>query len=198
MAKLISIVFHPFYILLLGVFIFFNTHTYLNFSYSDQLKLVVYFTLFINTIVIPIGLSWYLTAKGHISSIHMLELSDRRLIYFIGFILYLSTLFLLNGFGVPRAIYQYTFGATLTIGILFIFAFLNRKYSAHLAALGGLSGALIMLAWKLNSSFTDMIFTVIILAGIVAWSRIKMQAHTETEVYIGFLIGFFAQVFIFI
>lgn len=148
--------------------------------------------------LLPVAFAWYLSSRGHIKNILMDDISDRKIIYFISFIFYLATLFVLSGLNVPAAIYKYAFGATLTIGVLFVLTLVQKKLSAHLAAIGGLFGALVMLSMRLQTDFMILIYTMIILAGIVGMSRIYMGAHKSNEVYLGFLLGFFSQVFIFI
>ncbi|HAW52144.1 MAG TPA: hypothetical protein DCX54_07435 [Flavobacteriales bacterium] len=197
MFKLISFLFHPFSFLLLGTFILFNTHTYINFSYSNELKLLVYAVIFLNTMLLPVLISWYWSKKGRISSILMEQIADRKKIYLITFGFYLATLFVLSSFGVPVVIYKYALGAGLTVGALFILAMLNKKLSAHLSAIGGLCGALVMLSFRLQTDLLTLIAVFVILAGIIATARIQVKAHNESEVYLGFLLGFFTQVFIF-
>lgn len=126
------------------------------------------------------------------------EIDDRKLMYFFTFLIYLLTLFVLSGFGVPSAIYKYAFGAALTVGALFVLALLRKKLSAHLSALGGMVGALVMISLKLHTDFLSLICVILVLSGIVGMARMKMKAHSETEVYLGFLLGFLAQVFIFL
>jgi hypothetical protein len=197
MSRIITLLFHPFSFLFLGVLILFNTNTYINFSYPDSLKLMVYLVLFVNTMILPVVFAWYLASKGHITSIAMDDISDRKLIYFFSFILYLATLFVLSGFNVPGVIYKYAFGATLTVGCMFVFALARKKLSAHLSALGGLCGALIMISIKIHTDFLALICVLVLLSGIVGMARIQLNAHKENEIYWGFLIGFFAQIFVF-
>lgn len=158
---------------------------------------MVYLVLVVNTMLVPVLFAWYLTSKGYVSSIMMDDVNDRKLMYFFTFLLYLITLFVLSGFSVPSAIYKYAFGGTLTIGILFILALFRKKVSAHLSALGGLAGAMIMLSIRLHTDFLALICVVFILSGIVAMSRLTLKAHSEKEVYVGFIIGLLSQILIF-
>ena len=171
-SYIISAITHPFSLLLVGVFIVFKTNTYINFSYPDELKLIVYSMIAINTMALPVFFAWYLTAKGHVKSIAMDDITDRKLMYFFTFLLYIITQFILSTLEVPAVVYKFSFGATLTIGMLFVFALFRQKISAHMSGLGGL-------------------------VGFLAMARMKMKAHREREIYIGFLLGFFSQVFLF-
>ena len=158
---------------------------------------MVYLVLFVNTMVIPVAFAWYMSSKGLISSIEMDDIADRKLMYFFTFLLYLVTLFVLSGFNVPSYVYKYAFGATLTVGVLFVFALVRKKLSAHLSAIGGMAGALVMISIKLHTDFLTLICVMILLGGLVGMSRLKLKAHREHEIYWGFLIGFFSQIFIF-
>ena len=197
MFKLISFLFHPFSFLLLGTFILFNTSTYINFSYSNELKLLVYAVIFLNTMVLPVIIAWYMSKKGSISSILMDKLTDRKKIYLITFGFYVTTLFVLSNFGIPAVIYKYIFGASLTVAVLFVLAMLGKKLSAHLSAIGGLCGAMVMISLRLQTDLLTLIAVFILLGGLIGMARIQVNAHKEYEVYWGFLLGFFTQVFIF-
>ena len=85
----------------------------------------------------------------------------------------------------------------MAVGSLFVFALVRKKLSAHLTGIGGLVGTLVMLSIKLHTDFLALICVLIVLSGIIGMSRIKLEAHNENEVYLGFLLGFFSQVFIF-
>jgi hypothetical protein len=159
--------------------------------------MLVYGVIFLNTMLLPVIIAWYWSKKGRISSILMEQIADRKKIYLITFGFYLATLFVLSSFGVPTIVYKYTLGAGLTVGALFIFALLNKKLSAHLAAVGGLCGALVMLSFRLQTDLLTLIAVFILLAGVIGSARIQVKAHNESEVYLGFLLGFCTQVFIF-
>ena len=86
----------------------------------------------------------------------------------------------------------------MTVGTMFVLALLRKKLSAHLAAIGGLAGALVMLSIRLHTDFLILICFMVLLAGISGMSRLALRAHKENEIYWGFLLGFFAQIFIYI
>ena len=197
MFKFISFLFHPFSFFLLGTMILFNTNSYVNFSFSDELKIRIYILIVMNTMIFPGLIVWYLSKRNIVESIYLEKISDRKIVYIINFSFYVVTLFLLSSLNVPSVIYKFAFGCTMVIGLLFVFALLNRKYSAHLAAIGGLVGALVMKSNELNTDFIGLIFVLLILGGIVGMSRLMLNAHKEQEIYLGFLIGLFSQILIF-
>ena len=197
MSKLLSFLFHPFYFVLLGIFIFFNTNTYINFGYSRDLKLFIYAVVFLNTMLLPTLIGAYLNNRGQITSIHLDTIRDRKIMYVITFAFYVATLFVLTSFNVPTVVYRFALGASLTVAALFVLALFNKKVSAHMSAIGGICGSLVMLTVRLQTDFLNLIFVFFLLAGIVGAARIEVGAHREREVYLGFLLGFLAQVFIF-
>ena len=125
------------------------------------------------------------------------DITDRKLMYFFTFRLYIITQFILSTLEVPAVVYKFSFGATLTIGMLFVFALFRQKISAHMSGLGGLVGFLAMLSVRLHTNLLALICILFVLTGIAAMARMKMKAHREREIYIGFLLGFFSQVFLF-
>jgi len=177
--------------------ILFNTNSYVNFSFSDELKTRIYILIVINTMLIPGLIVWYLSKRGIIESIYLNKISDRKIVYVINFSFYVASLFLLSSLNVPSVIYKFAFGCTMVIGILFVFTLINKKFSAHMAAIGGLIGVLVMKSNELNTDFLSLIFVLLILGGIVGMSRMMVKAHKENELYWGFLIGMCSQFLIF-
>ncbi|MEQ8522634.1 MAG: hypothetical protein RIC15_10825 [Vicingaceae bacterium] len=197
MFKLLSFLFHPFYFLLLGVFVLYTSPTYINFSTLKQIKILVYSVILLNTMVLPALIAGYLNRRGRITSLYLESINDRKLMYLITFGFYLATLFILSSFKINIYVFRFTLGASLTVAALFILALFQKKVSAHLSAIGGLCGALVMLSIKLPADFLNLIVVFILLAGLIGTARIHEKAHKENEVYWGFLLGFFIQIFIF-
>ena len=68
------------------------------------------------------------------------------------------------------------------------------KISLHMLAFGGLVGVLFSLHFLYGKMINILIVSVLI-SGILGVSRIKEQAHNNIQVYTGFIIGFFVEVY---
>ncbi len=64
-------------------------------------------------------------------------------------------------------------------------------------AIGGTIGFLMAIGLEYNWLFPQIILPMIFLAGIIGYSRLKLNAHTPAQVYIGFLTGWMVMFFAF-
>jgi hypothetical protein len=128
-------------------------------------------------------------------SIKDLELNERRerfVPYLITAAYYLFAFYLLKDFPAPsgmlRIIRVFMLGAT---GSVVIASIVNRfwKISAHSIAQGGVCGTLLTLCLLLPSPPLNTLYLSIFISGLVGWSRLKLQAHSPAQIYIGFGLG---------
>ena len=82
----------------------------------------------------------------------------------------------------------------LLIYILFVF---KIKTSIHLLSLGITTGFFFILNSLYNENLIVFVSCTLVLSGLLASSRLHLRAHKQNEVYIGFIIGFFAPIFVF-
>ena len=62
--------------------------------------------------------------------------------------------------------------------------------------IGGLIGALIAISLKMEVYVTQYIVLALIAAGLVGSSRLVLKAHTQAQLYVGFLLGLVCQVMV--
>ena len=65
------------------------------------------------------------------------------------------------------------------------------KMSMHMAAIGGVCGFLLVWGLKYYGDVRSSLMLFLILAGILATSRLYLKKHTPMQVYLGFLFGLF-------
>ena len=84
-------------------------------------------------------------------------------------------------------------GAMITL-LLVIIINSRIKISAHVAGIAGLVGIYIGLA-STSIILPEMIllYGLIMLSGIVAASRLSLNAHNSVEIYLGALLGFSSE-----
>lgn len=150
--------------------------------------------IFLGTFVFPVNAIFIFQKllKKDIS-VYMQKKEDRRLPLLIAAIFVLLTFYLFSykfGYRAPHLIRGYLLGSSSSI-ILASIINVRFKISLHAMGLGGLTGLLFFLQ---GSAFMDMrgiIAAWLILCGIVCWARLYLEAHTLTQIYAGFLAGFF-------
>lgn len=196
LASFFSYMMHPIFMPLLSVYLLFQLPSYINFRLSPAYFNAIYICVSFNLIVVPLSLSLYLKRSGQIQSLRMEHVEERVIPYGITAFFYLMTYFLFMQIKFPDLYLSIFLAATFAVFILFILALFKQKVSAHLTGIGGICGLLIVTnqALEINTILILMIF--ILLAGILGASRLKLNAHTASQVFWGFLIGLFTQLLV--
>jgi hypothetical protein len=93
-------------------------------------------------------------------------------------------------------LYFYFVGLVIASVTILLLLFLKIKASIHLMGMGSLLMFLLALSihFEINITFAIAIFTIC--TGLVATSRLFMQAHSRAELLIGFLVGFCSQLLV--
>lgn len=195
-ANFFSYLLHPIFMPLLSVFILFELPNYINLRFSPEYFNAVYLCVAFNLIIIPLSLSFYLKRNGMIQSLKMESIAERILPYSITSIFYLITYFLFTQIQFPPLYLAIFLAASGSVVCLLIFAFFKQKVSAHLTGLGGICGLLVVVNQVLGMD-TILLFTIfLILSGILAAARLKLNAHNGFQVLSGFLLGLGTQLLI--
>jgi len=71
---------------------------------------------------------------------------------------------------------------------------LKWKVSAHMTGIGGLLGALISTSILLEVDLISYVILSIFVSGLIASSRLILNAHTPLQLIAGFFLGFGCQV----
>lgn len=192
-ARVISMVFTPFYLPLVGLtaLFFFSYLKLLPLSYKlIVLALVYMFTILIPTILIHL----YRRYQGW----NPIELGvkERRMVpYIISIISYFTCFYLMEMLHIPHFM-----GGILVAALIIqvICALINVwwKISTHSAAIGGVAGALLGFAELFNFNPLWHFCLVIVLGGCVGTSRMILRQHVLSQIVAGFLIGLVTAYFI--
>ena len=207
-AKVISIIFHPLFVLTYMLWILLVTNPYM-FGYSKSSEAdVLVLMVFLTSAFIPLVAVGLMKGLGWIESLQMADKQERIGPYIVTGILYLSLyMHLVKSNAFPRAFHVATLGAIIA---LFVAFFVNnfQKISIHALAMGGIvsmtvlckryySGEVFSVTvpglGSLQLSTMIMLYAVILIAGLVCTSRLILKRHSVREVYAGFIVGFFAQ-----
>lgn len=191
-ARVVSMVFTPFYLPIVGLALLFI------FSYMSMLplsyKLSVLTLVYICTILLP---SYLIHAYRRYQGWSLLDLGqkERRMVpYIISIICYFACYYLMNMVHMPYFMSRILMAALL---IQIVCAIINVwwKISTHTAAIGGVAGA--VLAFSVLFSFDPVWWfcLTLLLAGILGSSRMILMQHSLSQVVAGFLVGFFCGLF---
>lgn len=185
-ARLMSMIFTPFYLPIVGLIALFI------FSYMSLLpmmyKLVMLAMVYLLTVVAPsLLIHLYRLCQGWTS--HELGRKERRLVpYIISIVCYFACFFWMEFRNTPRVI---SIIVVVALTIQMVCALINIwwKISTHTAAIGGVAGGLV--SYSIAFSFNPLwwLCFVLILAGAVGTARMILRQHSLSQVVTGFLVG---------
>ena len=187
-ARIVSMVFTPFYLPMVGLIALF-IFSYLNlfpWQYKLSVLVVVYvFTIFLPTFLIHL----YRRYQGW-SPIE-LGMKERRVVpYVISILCYFGCYYFLVAVHVSHVIGGIVLVA-LAVQVLCALINVWWKISTHTAAIGGVAGALVAFSFKFAFNPIWWLCLVLLLAGMVGTARMILRQHSLSEVVVGFLTGFF-------
>ncbi|HBH50225.1 MAG TPA: hypothetical protein DDX98_16385 [Bacteroidales bacterium] len=187
-AKLVSYLFHPAFMPLLGIFIIFNSGIYAS-SLPWEAERYTYLIIALFSVLLPFSILPVFYYWRLIASIELKERKQRILPLSVSTLcLILMHLFISRIIPI-KLITSYTFAiAALAIFLLFLNMFF--KVSMHLLGVGGITGliAALTVLYQIRPFF--MLVSIILISGLLASARIQLKAHTQFEVIAGYVVGF--------
>ena len=196
-ARIVSLLFTPFYLPLIGVL------ALLFFSYLSlfpwQVKVVILALIYLSTLLLPTFLI-HLYRKYQGWTPLQMGLKERRMVpYIISILCYFGCYYVVNICHMPHPISSILVVAVL-IQVLCASINVWWKISTHTTGLGGVAGSLLAFAAMFNFDPTWWLCLVLFLAGMVGSSRMILRQHTLPQVvtgfFLGLLCGFFVIIFV--
>lgn len=185
-AKVLSVLFTPFYLPILGLLILFI------FSYLSLLpltyKLFLLLMFYLFTVFLPTALIRFYRRYQGWTLIDLGSRERRAIPYVISIFSYLLCYYIMAATHVPHFMGSILIAA-LVIQVACAIINLFIKISTHTAAIGGVTGAL--LAFSVIFSFNPVwwLCIVLLLAGMVGTSRMILRQHSLRQVVLGYLAG---------
>ncbi len=186
-AQVISILFHPLLIPTLGFLLLLNSNFYFALL-PWSVKKFMLLTVFLSTCILP-ALSILVLSMSPKFDLNMEKSTDRILPLLISSVFYYLGYLILERVQV-YPVYNLFLIASILVQISLIVVSLKWKISAHSAAIGGLIGGVSTLSFRLHENAIMILSLLIIVAGLVATSRLILLKHTKSQVYAGFTLGF--------
>ncbi|WP_428664545.1 hypothetical protein [Runella sp.] len=201
-AQAVSALFHPLLMptLLLGL-LFFAAPDVLG---VDVLTPTIRITLLgfvsMTTFVVPALGIYYLYRAKYIKSLHLDELADRKLPYFLTTLFYAFATYFFSFSLPPLSEIAPEIGIVLgsiTVSIAMVgLISLFWKISAHSVGIGGMLGAVLGIVVKFgHANLLYSIIALILMTGFLISARLKLNAHTPAQVAAGLLLGISISLF---
>lgn len=187
-AKFISVILHPMFIITWAMLVMFNLNAYFVLIVPEQLRWTIILLVFGNTALLPFLLIWIMARKNLVSSLQLPFREERTWPYLIFAIFYASTYFLMRNIGLPQLYYLFIAGGLATI-VLATLINLFWKISIHMIGIGGLTGGFLILSYRSLINEPILIIILLLLSGLVGFARLQSNTHSPAQVYVGYVLG---------
>lgn len=131
-----------------------------------------------------------------ISSFHLSTLEERKfpllLLTFLAILLgrMLFKLAIVNDLAI------YFMAGGLALLLTYWFLWLGFKVSIHTLGVGGFIGFVLQLSYSYHQNYLPVLAVLFLVFGVIGNARIKLKAHSFTEVVLGLLLGVLSQVLV--
>jgi hypothetical protein len=188
LAKIVSGVFHPLFMPLYGLIILLTAPTFLHYL-PVYVKNIVFLILLVNNVLIPLALLPFFRYRNVISSYNIEEKSERVMPLLTASILYCTTSFIVFRYQIPFFLKSFIF-ATSILSILVLMINFWWKISIHSVGAGAITATVFVLSLKMHTPLLWYLIAVVLASGLILTSRLRLNSHNPSQVWVGFLLGF--------
>ena len=195
-AQIISYIAHPLCIPMLGLLIISNSGTYAA-DLDQKFTNFIYTSVFVLTFLMPVAfIPFYLYAKM-IRNIQFTGQRERLIPLYITLVFYLVAYFMVRKLPVSSVYQRFLFASCISVLLVLTISYF-WKISAHLVGWGGLTGLIASLSLHFHTDLMIFLIIALILSGITAFARLRLNAHNQSQVYSGFLLGILTVLMVFL
>ncbi|WP_289664472.1 hypothetical protein [Flavobacterium panacagri] len=161
--------------------------------FSTQEKYFVLLQILVINVIVPILFYLLLKSTGHVKTIMLSQTSERTIPLILQCFLYI--LLVKRSIVIIRypELHFFFLGALFSAILALVFALFKIKASLHMVAICGFAIFVIGLNIHLQMHNPYWPALLILLSGVVASSRLEMNAHTSREILIGLFVGIMPQ-----
>ncbi len=187
-TQLISLIFHPIFIPVMGLFVIFNSGTMFSFIPS-QIKNFTYIIVFLSTFVLPLSMLPLLKFQRVISNYSLKDRRERILPMILSTIFFFMGLYILRK--VPMTIFMQSFFLAMIVIVLSV-ALISFKWkiSMHMSAIGAFTALIAILILRYSSEIFWGLVLAVFFSGVLGCARLYLGRHNPTQVYAGYIWGF--------
>ena len=188
--KFISYFFHPINFPIVGTILYFLLIPEYIFKPQEHIIITI---ILIGTYLFPLFLLILLKYFKMIDSYHMVSIEERK----FPTLLFISISFILGNWLYKSTIVDllslFYFGYGLVLIFSYLMLYYKLKISLHTAAIGGLIGFLFYFSYYYKLNLIIILSLLFLISGLIASSRLRLQAHNSSEVLLGFILGISSQ-----
>lgn len=163
---------------------------------SNQHKIIILLLVFIGTYFIPILLLYILKQMKMITNFHLSSIEERKFPLLLFSILAILLGRMLFKITIVNDLAVYFVAGGIALLLIYWFLWLGLKVSIHTLGIGGFIGFMIHLSYSYQQNYLPAIAILFLIFGVIGNARIKLKAHSLTEVFIGLLLGVLVQLLV--
>ena len=186
-SLIISILFHPMLMPLLGIFLIFQSGTHISYM-PFEAKRVIYIIVLITSCILPLSVLPLLYQLKIIKSFRMETARERFIPILLTAFFYYMGYLLLRKMGVPSMIDKFILATLIAIVSASAISYF-WKISIHTVGIGGIMGALIALSLRYGIDMTIWTILLLIASALTASARLHLGDHNPLQVYAGYFCG---------
>lgn len=180
----VSVIFHPLFAVTFGVL--FIMGVLLPGLNQSLIMLMLFCTAY--TVAMPlvfVGVAWKL---GFVTQLKMRKRRER--VYALAITAVCTYIFshALGGWHAPITMRVFVLGASIMMTVAALLAMFSH-ISLHTIGWGGLTALVSYLSFSYSNLSAALALTVLV-SGLVATARLRLDEHTPSQVYAGFIVGF--------
>jgi membrane-associated phospholipid phosphatase len=188
--KAITLIFQPLLMPTFGMMILMNMTFFV--GLPPLWRWISIIGTFIFTAVLPAIPILMMLRKGEINDLFISKKEQRTMPYLISFLAYVFwSMFMWRTLQFPMFIVAMGIGSAISIIAITVIN-LKWKISAHLGGVGGLTGAVFGVCYRMAINPLPFLIAILAISALVALARMELKAHTPGQVLAGFVVGFLA------
>lgn len=186
-ARIVSYVFHPVLMPLLGILVIFNSGIYAA-EIPFQFKRFVYALVILCYIALPLAFLSALYLFKIVSRITLDQRQERILPLVLTTLSFYLGYYLLSRYSPIKLVNVFLFASVMVV-LASLLVSLFWKISLHTTGTGGLVGLLLSLSFIYSADLMLYLSIALVIAGIVGTSRMALRTHSLSQVAGGFILG---------
>ena len=187
-SKIMSGLAHPMLMPSYALYLIFHSNTLLDYTPFPLVK-AIYMIVFITTVLLPLSCLPLLKSYSLITSYSLTERKDRMIPLILAIASYSLGFYLLLKLPGSNIFARLQLAGIISLTLLLIISYW-WKISLHMAGIGGLCALIFAFSIRFSTSLRGMFMLAILAAGLIAFSRLKLELHKPSQIYAGFLLGF--------
>jgi len=196
LARIFSVIFQPLLLPSITLFLLFNLNNYIALIIPPNARQMILGMVFIITFIFPVLMMFILYRRRIIHTFTMNSREERILPLFITGIFYFMAYHIIKQLQIDE-IYQRIFlGSAFLVLIALVISFI-WKISLHMIGMGGMLGAFIGLSQFIQTDLVVIIMIISLACGLTGFARLKLNAHSPLQVYVGFVTGLGVMLWLF-